>query len=129
MYYNSVVVLRPDGLYRATIRYTYMYLFTSEQSETFRTLEEANDWILKKRCPNHSEVLKEEDEITENDETTEIKENVFENDSDSEEDTEQKRNERLNVQYNKEKVMNDLKKKPMIIHRRQNRRKWVKFKN
>ena len=41
MYYNSVVVLRPDNLYKATIRYSYMYFFSSEESETFKTLKEA----------------------------------------------------------------------------------------
>lgn len=129
-YYNSVVVLRPDKLYKATIRYSYLYLFGSEESETFKTLGEANAWILSKRCPNHVEILNEDDQQEEEDESPEIEGNAFENDSDSEEDTEQKRNERLNIEYNREKVLDDIKKKkPTIVNYRKPKKWNVSFKN
>ena len=118
-YYNSTIKLRKDGLYTATIRYSYLYFFTSEESETFKTLSEANEWILEKRCPNHTEIEEEDDveqeeQEEQNCETSPIEGNAFENDSDNEsesEDTEQKRNKRLNIEYNRSNVLQDIKKK------------------
>jgi len=115
-YYNSTVVLQKDGLHRATIRYQYLYFFVTEIHESFKTLSEARDWILSKRCPDHKEITTEEQDVVEDEKSEEIKENVFEKDSDSdssesEEDTEQKRNVRLNRAYSHSKVLDDIKKK------------------
>lgn len=128
-YYNSVVVLRPDGLYRATIRYSYMYFFTSEESETFKTLKEANDWLLKKRCPNHVQIVNAEDQDDDNEELSNVEGNAFENDSESSETSEEEKKV-IDIEDTRKKVLEEIKKKPLVVNYRQRRKKWnLKFKN
>ena len=126
---SSVIKLRKDGLYRVTIRYSSFYFYTSEVSDSFKTLGEARDWLLKERCNGHEELVsdhKEEVEEVEEEQEQVIEGNAFENDSDSEEDTEQKRNIRLNKMV----VLEELKKKPHVMSRRRRGKKWaIKFKN
>ena len=116
MYLNSAIVLQQSGLYRAIIRYSNFYFFISEEHESFRTLEEAQLWLLNKRCHNHADLITEESmEQKEEEEENVIEGNVFVNDSDDEvlfsdsesecESTEQQRNIRLN------KVLSEIKKK------------------
>ena len=129
-YYNSVVVLRPDGLYRATIRYSYMYFFSSEESESFKTLKEANDWILKKRCPNHVQIINAEDQDDDNEELSNVEGNAFENDSESSETSEEEEKKVIDIEDTRKKVLEDIKKKPLVVNYRQRRKKWnLKFKN
>ena len=140
-FYNSTVKLRPDGLYRATIRYAYFYFYTSEVSESFKTLGEARDWILNQRCPDYEELIEEESEEIKEDncETTEITGNAFEDDSDDDlplvdsdsdsdtdcESTEQDRNIRLNKQV----TLEELKKKTFLFNRRKPKKFNIKFQN
>ena len=131
-YFNSVIKLRKDSLYQATIRYSYMYFFSSEEHETFKTLGEAKDWVLSRRCPQHSEEVSEESIEVEEEETAQIEGNAFEEDSDDEllsdsdcESTEQQRNVRLN----RFMLNEEIKKKPQIVFNRRKPKKWVKFKN
>ena len=132
---NSLIKLRPDGLYKVTIRYSYFYFYLTEISETFKTLGEARDWLLKQRCDDHEELVEEdsEEQLQENCETAEITGNAFEEDSDDDKplvsdsedeisdcETEQQRNIRLNKQV----VLEDLKKK------NRKHKKWnVRFRN
>ena len=113
-YINSCVILQPSGLYKATIRYSTLYFFTSEEHDSFRTLGEAQLWILKQRCPSHSELVEEEHQHQpEEEKVTEIECDAFENDSEdeiviSDSDTnsvQQRRKNRLN------RLFNDIKKK------------------
>ena len=38
--------------YSVTLVYSYLYFYTYKEAETFDTLEEAQQWILEKRCYN-----------------------------------------------------------------------------
>ena len=38
--------------YSVTLVYSYLYFYTYKEAETFDTLEEAQKWILEKRCYN-----------------------------------------------------------------------------
>lgn len=134
-YFNSLIKLRQDGLYQATIRYSYFYIFTSEEHQTFKTLGEAKDWVLSKRCPEHTEEISEESIVHEEEETSPIEGNAFENDSDDEplsdsdtdcESTEQERNVRLNRFMLNEELK---KKKPTIINNRKCKKWNVRFQN
>lgn len=113
VYVNSCIILQKNGLYRAEIRYSYLYFFTYIDHESFKTLGEAKDWILNRRCPEHKEEhFEEQDE-------EHFEENVFEKDSDDSEyesdfdsdceETEQQRNVRLNIQYNRSKTLDEIK--------------------
>ena len=97
-------------------------------------MNEAQLWVLSERCPDHKELTKEEHQpqLQENCVTEEIKESVFEDDSDDEplvsdseeEDTEQKRNIRLNKQL----ALEELKKKKTSIFNNRKPKKWnVRF--
>jgi len=114
-YLSSVIILQKDGLYRAEIRYLYMFFFTYIDHESFRTLGEAKDWILSRRCPDFEEQEYEEDEEEdeeqdEEDEEQDSEGSVYESDYDSDcEETEQDRNVRLNIQYNRSKTLDDIK--------------------
>lgn len=89
---NSAILLQPDGLYKAVIRYSYLYFYVTEDHEKFRTIQEAKDWILSKRCPVHQVITQEEEEPQEqeNCETEAIQGDAFENDSDEEKKEEKK---------------------------------------
>lgn len=49
-YVSSAIIIQPTGLYKAIIRYSYLYFFTSEEHESFKTIGEAEQWLLEKRC-------------------------------------------------------------------------------
>ena len=87
MFLNSLIKLRPDGLFKVTIRYSYFYFYLTEISESFKTLGEARDWLLKQRCDDHEEFVEEDSEeqvIQEKCETETIEGNAFADDSDDE---------------------------------------------
>ena len=132
-YFNSTIKLRPDGLYKATIRYNYLYFFLSEKYESFKTLGEAKEWILKERCPEHKEIVTEEQEEQYEEKEVQLEGNAFENDSEDEplsdtdcETTEQQRNVRLNKFMLNEELK---KKKPTIINNRRCKKWNVRFQN
>ena len=84
-YINSVIELQKDGLYRATIRYSWMYMFTQEEHNTFRTISDCRLWLLEQRCENLIVLDKEEDQevVQENCETENVIEGNCFSDSDS----------------------------------------------
>jgi len=49
-YSRSSIVQREDGLWKATIFYSYLYFWESMESETFKNLSDAQKWLLEKRC-------------------------------------------------------------------------------
>lgn len=51
-YLSSSIELTPTGLYKARIFTSKWFFFIDEEHETFKTLQEARDWLLHKRCPN-----------------------------------------------------------------------------
>lgn len=60
-YINSVIELEKDGLYKVTVRYSWMYMFTEEVHTKFRTIAECQEWLLEQRCENLVVLDKEED--------------------------------------------------------------------
>jgi hypothetical protein len=49
-YSRSSIVQREDGLWKATIFYTYLYFWENMESDTFKNLNDAQKWLLEKRC-------------------------------------------------------------------------------
>lgn len=62
-YHSSSIVLQKDGLFKTTITYKG-WIWNWSETETFKTLNEANEWLLSKRCFNHRvETLMEEKKL------------------------------------------------------------------
>ena len=60
---KSSIVLQDTGLYKASIHETWLYFGAKVEHETFPTIGEARDWILKKRCPNHEQPEEIQDKV------------------------------------------------------------------
>ena len=120
VYFNSVINLRPDQLYKAKIRYSYFYFYITEVSETFKTLGEAKQWILEQRCPDHKELVEEESEevIQEECEISDITGNAFDEESDDDKP----------LVSDSSDSLEELKKKTMIQGCHRKPKKWVTFK-
>ena len=53
MYLKSSIILQKEsGLYKASIVSSWFYFGQQEDHESFRTLGEARDWLIEKRCEN-----------------------------------------------------------------------------
>jgi len=57
MYISSSIFIQPNKLYKASVVTSWYYFGHQEQHETFTSIGEAKDWIMKIRCPNHEEQL------------------------------------------------------------------------